>query len=560
MKKILKDLIMNSLEKYDLWKQNVKDEVLLEELSSMNNKDIEDAFYKNLSFGTGGLRGVLGAGTNRMNIYVVAKASQGLANYINKHYDNPSVAIGYDTRTNSDLFSKIASCVFSNNGIKVYLYSQAFPVPMLSYATRYLKCSAGVMITASHNPAKYNGYKVYGEDGCQITTEASKQILKEIDEINEFNVDINDSNKELIKYIDNEVYDSYIEEVKKQSFLYEENINKDIKIIYTPLNGTGFKPVTRVLKELNYKNIITVKKQEDPDGNFPTCPYPNPEILEAMSLGIETAKDNNADILIATDPDCDRVGVAVKDDNDFIILNGNQVGVLLFNYILERKTKHKKLPNNPILIKTIVSTNMAKRIADKYNVKTINVLTGYKYIGEQIGLLEKEDRLEDFIFSFEESDGYLSGTYVRDKDGVNGACLVCEMYAYYKTHDISLIDKLNKLYEEYGYYQNTLHSYEFEGVEGFNKMQRIMKELRDNPIKQINNNKIVKQLDYLNEVDNLPKSDVLHYYLSDNSSVIIRPSGTEPKLKVYISTVGINKKDSEIKNEELLKVLKNLFN
>ena len=535
---------MNIKEKYDLWKKNVKDQTILDELDQMNDKEIEDAFYRDLAFGTGGLRGILGAGTNRMNIYVVAKATQGLSNYINKHFDHPSVAIGYDTRINSELFSRVAAEVFSNNGIKVNLYKEPLPVPTLSYATRQLKCSAGVMITASHNPSKYNGYKVYGSDGCQITTEAAKQILEEINKINEFEVIRKPfDNNELIHFIDDDVLTGFIEEVKKQSFLYGEEIDKNISVVYTPLNGTGLKPVTRVLKELGYTNVITVKEQEEPDGNFPTCPYPNPEIKEAMELGIKYAKDNNADILIASDPDCDRVGVAIKDGDDFKILSGNQVGVLLLNYICERKTETGNMPDNPVLVKTIVTTDLADRIADKYKIKTINVLTGFKFIGEQIGLLEKDNRLNDYLFGFEESDGYLSGTYVRDKDGVNGSCLVCEMYAFYRSKGISLKDKLEEIYEEYGRYSNSLESFEFPGAEGFSKMNRIMNDLREDPIKEINGIGVKEVKDYLSGIDGLPKSDVLKYFFEDGSTVVIRPSGTEPKLKLYISVINKDTKD-----------------
>lgn len=550
---------MNYKDEYNVWKQKVTDQELLAELNNMDEASIEDAFYRDLVFGTGGLRGTLGVGTNRMNIYVVAKATQGLANYINKHYTNPSVAIGYDTRIKSDLFSRVAAEVFSQNGIKVNIYSEPLPVPALSYATRKLKCSAGVMITASHNPSKYNGYKVYGDDGCQITTEAAEEILDEINKIDEFSVKRKPfENNELIKFIDSSILDSFIEEVKNQSFLYGDEINKDINVIYTPLNGTGFKPVTRVLKELGYNNIITVKEQELPDGNFPTCPYPNPEIKEALTLGIKYAKENNADILIATDPDSDRVGVAIKDKDDFTILSGNEVGVLLFNYICEQKSKHNKMPNNPVLIKTIVSTDLADRIADKYNIQTINVLTGYKFIGEQIGVLEKQNRLSDFVFSFEESDGYLSGSYVRDKDGVNGACLVCEMFAYYKTRNITLQDKLEEIYKEFGYYQTSLESYEFPGSDGFEKMQTIMKSLRDNPLQEVSNYKITKQLDYSKGIDNLPKSDVIKYYF-EKGSFVVRPSGTEPKLKVYIIISETDKNKANILNENIKQELSSIF-
>ena len=552
---------MTYLEKYNVWRQRVSDETLLNELNNMSEKNIEDAFYRDLAFGTGGLRGVLGAGTNRMNIHVVAKASQGLANYIKKHFTDSSVAIGYDTRINSELFSKVTAEVFSDNGIKVYLFKEPLPVPCLSYATRELNCSAGIMITASHNPSKYNGYKVYGSDGCQITTEAAKEILEEINRINEFEVKRKPiQNNDLVEYIGDDVLTRFIEEIKKQSFLYGEKINKNISVVYSPLNGTGLKPVTRALRELGYTNIITVKEQEEPDGNFPTCTYPNPEVREAMELGMEYARKHNADILIASDPDCDRVGVAVKDGDDLMILNGNQVGVLLLNYICEQKSKHNCIPDNPVLIKTIVTTDMADRIADSYGIRTINVLTGFKFIGEQIGMLEKENRLDDFVFSFEESDGYLSGTYVRDKDGVNGSCLVCEMFTSYKDKGISLMERLNELYEKYGYYVNALKSYEFPGPDGFEKMQNIMKNLRDNPLKEINERRVTECKDYSLGIDNLPKSDVLKYFLEDGSSIVIRPSGTEPKLKAYISTFSDDLTVSEEKNASLIKSVEGFFN
>ena len=538
---------MEYIDRYNKWLENVKDEELINELQQMNDKEKEDAFYRDLAFGTGGLRGILGAGTNRMNIYVVAKATQGLSNYLNKHYSNPSVVIGYDTRIKSDVFSRVAAEVFSSNNIKVNIYDKPLPVPTVSYATRKLNASAGVMITASHNPSRYNGYKVYGEDGCQITTEAAKEILSEINQIDEFSVSRKDFiNNELIKYIGDDVLTSFIEEVKKQSFLYDEKINKDISIVYSPLNGTGLLPVTGVLKELGYTNVITVKEQEEPDGNFPTCPYPNPEVREAMDLGIEYARRYDADILIASDPDCDRVGVAIRDNDDFTILSGNEVGVLLFNYICEQKAKHNDMPDNPVLIKTIVTTDLADRIAESYNIRTVNVLTGYKFIGEQIGILEKENMLNDFIFSFEESDGYLSGSYVRDKDGVNGACLVCEMYSYYRDKNITLKDKLNEIYDKYGYYYNTLKSFEFPGSDGFEKMQKIMSNLRNNNLNAINNITIIRCNDYLTGIDNLPKSDVLKYFLEDGSTIVVRPSGTEPKLKMYIS---LRKDDADTVND-----------
>ena len=543
---------MNYFEKYKLWKEKVEDEELKKELERLSEEEIEDAFYRNLFFGTGGLRGILGAGTNRMNIYVVAKASQGLANYLNKKYDQPSIAVGFDTRINSELFAKVSSEVFTCNGIKVYLFKEPFPVPSLSFAVRYLKCSAGIMITASHNPSQYNGYKVYGDDGCQITTDTAKSIYCEIESIDEFYVKRKSlSDNGLVEFINDDVITEYIEEVKKQSFLFGEKIDKNISIVYTPLNGTGLVPVTRVLKEMGYSEIITVEEQEQPDGNFPTCPYPNPELREALELGIKCADENIADILIASDPDCDRVGVAVKDNGGFVLLNGNQVGVLLLNYICEQKAKYNMLNGEPVLIKTIVTTDLADIVANKFGVKTINVLTGYKFIGEQIGILEKNNRLDDFVFSFEESDGYLSGTYVRDKDGVNGSCLICEMFAYYKSKKVSLLDKLNDIYAEFGYYVNSLQSYEYTGSDGLKKMQSIMNQFRRKQLKKIAGINVKRCNDYLEGIDMLPKSDVIKIFLEDRSSIVIRPSGTEPKLKVYVSSVRKTMIDSKKINDKI---------
>ena len=549
---------MELKEKYELWLNRVTDKELLEELKNMDDKKIEDSFYKDLSFGTGGLRGIIGVGTNRMNIYTIRKASQGLANYLKKEFDNPSVVIGYDSRIKSDVFSYEAAKVFSNNGIKVYLYNRLLPVPTVSFGVRYLKTSAGVMITASHNPSKYNGYKVYGSDGCQITTEAANKILKEIEDVDIFDgIVINDLNN--ISYINEDCFDAFLDNVKKQSVLFDEKINKDVKIVYSPLNGTGKEPVLRVLKESGYNNIIVVSEQENPDGNFPTCPYPNPEIKEAMSLGMEYAKKNECDLLLATDPDCDRVGIAVKGKDDYVLLSGNETGILLLDYICSQRIKHNKMPQNPVVIKTIVSTDLADGICKHYGVSVKNVLTGFKFIGEQIGLLEKENKEDSYIFGFEESYGYLTGTYVRDKDAVDGAYMICEMFAYYKTHNVSLLDKLDELYKTYGYQINSLSSYEFDGATGFKKMQDIMANFRSNPLKEINGIKIDRCLDYSLGLDKLPKSDVLKYYLVDKTSVVIRPSGTEPKLKVYISTIKDTKEDSNKANNELSNYLKKYF-
>lgn len=543
---MLKENIKNE---YSRWsKAAIADPDLGVELRSMNEEQIEDAFYRDLEFGTGGLRGTIGAGTNRMNVYTVARASQGLSNYLNKKYDNPSVAIGYDSRIKSDLFAKVASTVFVLNGIQVNIWPQLSPVPTVSFATRYLHTSAGIMITASHNPSKYNGYKVYGDDGCQITTETAAEILKEIEAIDYFDVKMGDFNADLeagkVKYISDEVLTAFIEEVKKQSVVTED-INRDMAIVYTPLNGTGRVPMTRALKEAGFTNITLVKEQEMPDGNFPTCPFPNPEYREAMQLGLDTCKKVGADILLATDPDADRCGVGVKTkDGDYRLLTGNEIGLLLFDFICSQRIKHGTMPKNPVMVKTIVTSDMGNQIADHYGVKTIDVLTGFKFIGEQIGLLEKAGRLDDYIFGFEESYGTLSSTYVRDKDAIGGAFMVCEMFAYYKTQGISLLEKLEDLYKQYGYRLNTLHSYVFEGSAGFEKMQEIMKHFHQG-IDEFGGRKVVKTLDYSQGLDGLPKSDVLKYLLEGESSVVVRPSGTEPKLKAYVSIVSDTMEESE---------------
>ena len=550
---------MNSKEKYNLWLSRVNDEELLDQLKKMDDKGIEDSFYKDLSFGTGGLRGTIGAGSNRMNVYTVNKASQGLANYLNKHYKNPSVVIGYDSRIKSDVFSKCAAKVFSSNGIKVYLWDRLLPVPTVSFGVRYLKASAGVMITASHNPSKYNGYKVYGDDGCQITTKAAEEILKEIENVDIFDgVIVKDSNN--ISMVPEECFDEFLSNVKSQSVLFGEEINKDVKIVYSPLNGTGREPVLRVLKESGFTNVSVVREQEYPDGNFPTCPYPNPEIKEAMALGMEYAKKEKADLLIATDPDCDRVGIAVRNkDDEYVLLSGNETGILLLDYICTQRIKYNKMPNDSVVVKTIVSTDLADSICKHYGVSVRNVLTGFKFIGEQIGLLERDNKADSYIFGFEESYGYLTGSYVRDKDGVDGAFMICEMFAYYKSKGISLLDKLDELYRTYGYQINSLQSYEFDGSSGFKKMQDIMINFRNHPLIDINGIKVDRCLDYAIGLDGLPKSDVLKYYLVDKSSVVVRPSGTEPKLKTYVSTLRPTKDESIKANQELADSLKMFF-
>ena len=556
---------MEIKKEYDRWlKYATGDQDVVEELKQMDEAQMEDAFYRDLAFGTGGLRGVIGAGTNRINIYTVAKASQGLADYLNKNYNTPSIAIGYDSRIKSDVFAKVAAGVFAANGVQVHIWPTLMPVPTVSFATRYLGTSAGVMITASHNPSKYNGYKVYGAGGCQITTEAAAEVLSEIEKLDlfadvrqvEFAVGMEQG---IIRYIPDQVYTAFVEAVKAQSVLYGEEVDKNVAIVYSPLNGTGLKPVTRTLREMGYTNITVVKEQEQPDGHFPTCPYPNPEIEEAMALGMEYAKKCNADLLLATDPDCDRVGIAVKNKaGEYELLTGNQVGLLLLDYICSQRQKHGKMPEDPVMVKTIVTMDLGERIATYYGVRTANVLTGFKFIGEQIGKLEQAGKAESFIFGFEESYGYLTGSYVRDKDGVDGAYIICEMFSYYATRGVSLLEKLNELHQIYGYCMNTLHSYAFEGSSGFAKMQAIMQAFRGEA-KTFGGKRVVKLLDYAEGLDGLPKSDVLKFLLEGNCSLVVRPSGTEPKLKIYVSVNAEDQNEAEKVETGIVKSAESYF-
>lgn len=541
---------------YEKWLKYATDEDIRRELENMDEVLMEDAFYRNLAFGTGGLRGTLGAGTNRMNVYVVAKASQGLTNYLLSAFGSEaSVVIGYDSRIKSDEFAKVAGSVFAANGITVHLWPELTPVPTVSFAVRELMASAGVMITASHNPSKYNGYKVYGADGCQITTQAAREIQKQIDCLDIFeDVKTMDYDAAVeagwIRFIEDPVMTAFIEAVKSQSVLYGDEIDRDVAIVYTPLNGTGLKPVTRALRESGFTNITVVAEQRDPDGNFPTCPYPNPEIREAMELGLEYAARYNADLLLATDPDADRCGIAVKASNgEYVLLSGNEVGLLMLDYVCGQRVKHGHMPEHPVFVKTIVTIDLAEKIAEHYGVSTVNVLTGFKFIGEVIGRLEAEDRASDYICGIEESYGYLTGTYVRDKDAVNAAFMICEMFAYYKTRGISLLDKLNELFAEYGYCLNTLHFYEFPGSSGMEKMKSIMQKFRGG-MDEICGQKVVRVEDYSEGLNGLPKSNVLKFFTSEGS-VVVRPSGTEPKLKAYISLTAENKEAAEKREAEI---------
>ena len=539
---------MNYSNEYNRWLSSVTDKELKCELETMDEAAIEDAFYRDLAFGTGGLRGIIGVGTNRMNIYVIGKASQGLSNYLRSSKSDVSVVIGYDSRIKSDLFARTAASIFAANGITVHLWPKLNPVPTVSFATRYLHTAAGVMITASHNPSKYNGYKVYGPDGCQITTDAAAAILAEIEKLDVFSdvktVDFDQAVAEgQVMYIDDSVLTAFLTEVKNQSVLFGDEIDKNVSIVYSPLNGTGLIPVTRVLSETGFTNVTVVEEQRNPDGSFPTCPYPNPEIREAMELGLEYCRKTGADLLLATDPDADRCGIAVKDGDDYRLLSGNEVGLLILDYVCSQRIKHNKMPENPVFIKTIVTMDLAEKIAAHYRVQTINVLTGFKFIGEQIGELQEAGRESDYICGFEESYGYLTGSYVRDKDAVNAAFMIAEMFAFYKTRNVSLLQKLDELYEQYGYCLNTLHSYEFPGSSGMSKMNDIMRSFHKG-IDTIVDMKVIKTEDYSTGLNGLPKSDVLKYFYQGedvNGSVVIRPSGTEPKLKAYISVTAADR-------------------
>ena len=540
---------------YDRWRECAIDVDVAAELKTMDETQIEDAFYRDLAFGTGGLRGTIGAGTNRMNVYVVAKASQGLAKYLLSATDTPSVVIGYDSRIKSDVFAKVAAEVFAANGIMVHIWQDLLPVPTVSFAVRELKASAGVMITASHNPSKYNGYKVYGADGCQIITEVAAAILEQINSLDVFadvkSMDFDTAVAEgKVKYIDPSVLTDFIEEVEKQSVLYGEEIDRNVAIVYSPLNGTGLVPVTRVLEKTGFTNITVVEEQRNPDGLFPTCPYPNPEIREAMELGLEYCERTGADLLLATDPDCDRCGIAVKGDNGYQLLSGNEVGLLLLDFICSQRVKHGRMPEHPVFIKTIVTMDLAEKIAAHYGVETVNVLTGFKFIGEVIGKMEKAGRADDYICGFEESYGYLTGPYVRDKDAVNAAFMICEMFAFYKTRGVGLLRKLEEIYSTYGYCLNTLHSYEFQGSAGMMKMKQIMSEFHEG-LTEIAGMQVVRTEDYLPGLNGLPKSDVLKFF-TENGSVVVRPSGTEPKLKLYISVTEADREAAEAVEKKIV--------
>ena len=545
---------MTEMELYNLWCENAKEDADLQtELADIkdDNDAINDRFYRDLEFGTGGLRGVIGAGTNRMNIYTVRRATQGFADYLNQEYQNPSVAISFDSRIKSDVFSKAAAEVLAANGIKVHIYKDLMPTPCLSFAVRALKCQGGIMVTASHNPAKYNGYKVYGEDGCQITLRGAEIILEKINSLDMFSgVKSSVFDEELAKgnisYIDDEVIEDFYKNVLAEGINTDLCASSGLKVVYTPLNGTGNKPVREILKRLGITDVTIVKEQENPDGNFTTCPYPNPEIREALEVGLKYCNEVKPDLLLATAPDCDRVGIAVPDGDGYALFSGNEVGAMLLEYICQQRIAKGTMPENPIAVKTIVTTDIVNLIGKEYGVKIIDVLTGFKFIGEQIGLLEAKGEENRYIFGFEESYGYLSGGYVRDKDAVNASMLICEMAAYYRTQGISLIQARENMYKKYGVFLQTLHSFTFEGESGMKKMAEIMTSLRNDPPAEIGGLKVVKIDDYQTSISKdlvsetaieltLPKSNVLAFFLEGGSKAIVRPSGTEPKIKTYFT-------------------------
>ena len=562
---------MTEMELYQSWRKNaVDDPDLQSELSAIENdaEAIQDRFYRDLAFGTGGLRGVIGAGTNRMNIYTVRKATQGLANYVKEAFSEPSVAISYDSRIKSTDFAKAAAEVLAANGVKVHIYTELKPTPMLSFAVRALHCSAGIMVTASHNPAKYNGYKAYGSDGCQMTIDAADAVLAKINALDIFN-DVKHMPFDealaagMISYIGDDVIEDYFRNVLAQGINTDLCAKSGLKIVYTPLNGTGNKPVRTILNRIGIQEVTVVKEQENPDGNFTTCPYPNPEIREALQLGLQYCDQVKPDLLLATDPDADRVGIAVPDGKGgYALFCGNEVGALLLEYICEQRIQKGTMPKHPVAVKTIVTTDIVEAICKAYGVELIEVLTGFKFIGEQIGFLEAKGEEDRYIFGFEESYGYLAGSYVRDKDAVVASMLICEMAAYYRTKGISMMQARENLYQKYGVYVHAQHSFTFEGESGMIRMQNIMEHLRTNRPEQIDNLKVIQFADYEKQVSidlttgtetaiTLPKSNVLSFTLEQGAKVIIRPSGTEPKIKAYYTTTAATEAEAVAKKDEL---------
>lgn len=562
---------MAEMELYQSWLENAVDDPDLQlELKAieMNTEAIQDRFYRDLAFGTGGLRGVIGAGTNRMNIYTVRRATQGLADYVKEAFTEPSVAISYDSRIKSTDFAKAAAEVLAANGVKVHIYNELKPTPMLSFAVRALHCSAGIMVTASHNPAKYNGYKAYGSDGCQMTIDAADAVLAKINALDIFrdvkHIPFEDALASgMISYIGEEIVEDYFQNVLEQSINPNLCAGSGLKIVYTPLNGTGNKPVRTILNRIGIQDVTIVKEQEQPDGNFTTCPYPNPEIREALQLGLQYCDQVKPDLLLATDPDADRVGIAVPDGNGgYALFSGNEVGAMLLEYLCEQRMEKGTMPERPIAVKTIVTTDIVDAICKAYNVELIEVLTGFKFIGEQIGFLEEKGEENRYLFGFEESYGYLAGTYVRDKDAVVASMLICEMAAYYRTKGISMIQARENLYKKYGVYVHEQHSFTFEGESGMIRMQNIMERLRTHRPEKIDNLQVIQFADYEKQISvdlktgtetaiTLPKSNVLSFTLEQGAKVIVRPSGTEPKIKAYYTTTAATSEEANAMKDAL---------
>ena len=554
------------LEDYKRWcEAKLEDAALAAELQAIagNDEEIKDRFAVSLKFGTAGLRGVLGAGSNRMNIYVVRQATQGLANWVKTQGGSQLVAISYDSRINSDVFAKTAACVLAANGIKVRIYDALMPVPALSFATRYYGANAGIMVTASHNPAKYNGYKAYGPDGCQMTDEAADIVYAEIQKTDILNgaklMSFEDGmSAGLIQYVGEDCKEALYAAIEARSVRPGLCKTAGLKLVYSPLNGSGLVPVTRILKDIGIDDITIVPEQQYPDGNFPTCPYPNPEIFEALRLGLELAKKSGADLMLATDPDADRVGIAIKcPDGSYELVSGNEVGVLLLDYICAGRMENGTMPVSPVAVKSIVSTPLADAVAKNYGVEMRSVLTGFKWIGDQIAGLEAAGEVERFIFGFEESYGYLAGSYVRDKDAIIGSMLICEMAAYYRSIGSSIKQRLEEIYDKYGRYLNKVDSFEFPGLSGMDKMAGIMEGLRNNPPKEIGGYAVVKVTDYKKpEETGLPAANVLIYALEGGATVVVRPSGTEPKIKTYFTTLGKDLAEAEAQKAKLAEALK----
>ena len=557
------------LEAYKRWMEaELEDAALTAELQSIegNEEEIKDRFAVALSFGTAGLRGVLGAGTNRMNIYVVRQATQGLANWVKTQGGNQLVAVSYDSRINSDVFAKETAKVLAANGIKVRIYDALMPVPALSFATRYYEANAGVMVTASHNPAKYNGYKAYGPDGCQMTDDAAAVVYAEIQKTDILTGAKIMSFEEgmaagLIEYVGDDCKEALYDAIKSRSVRPGLCKTAGLKLVYSPLNGSGLVPVMRILNDIGIDDITIVPEQQYPDGNFPTCPYPNPEIFEALRLGLELAEKEGADLMLATDPDADRVGIAMKcPDGSYELVSGNEVGALLLDYICAGRIEKGTMPANAVAVKSLVSTPLADAIAAHYGIEMRNVLTGFKWIGDQIAQLEAAGEVDRFIFGFEESYGYLAGPYVRDKDAVIGSMLICEMAAYYRSIGSSLKQRMEEIYAQYGRYLNKTDSYEFPGLSGMDKMAGIMADLRQNPPAAIGEYKVVKVTDYKKpEETGLPAANVLVYDLEGGAQAIVRPSGTEPKIKTYFTTLGKDLAEAQAQKDALAAALKPIF-